>query len=310
MKLLITGGCGFVGTNLIAHLNRVGGYDITVFDNESLGERGFLAGLDVDFVHGDLRDFAALCRAVAGREAVVHLAADTRVMPSIEKPRFNFDVNVHGSLNLLEAMRETGVRQLVNASTGGAIIGDAEPPVHENMVPRPLSPYGASKLAVEGYASAYGACYGINTVSLRFSNVYGPRSFHKGSVVAHFFKQILAGKELVVYGDGNQSRDFVYVEDLSEGIRQSLSVNATEVIQLGVGAPTTVNELIDAIRKVVGSERAVSVRYEPFRAGEIVKTYCDIAKARRVLGYDPKISLKVGLQRTWAWFKHNASRFG
>jgi UDP-glucose 4-epimerase len=308
MKLLVTGGCGFVGTNLIAHLNRVGGYEITVFDNESLGERSFLEGLDTAFVKGDLRDADAVHAAVEGRDAIVHLAADTRVIPSIEKPRYNFEVNALGSLNLLEAMRETGVSQLASASTGGAILGDVTPPVHEEMVARPVSPYGASKLCVEGYASAYGACYGIRTVSLRFSNVYGPRSFHKGSVVAHFFKQILAGKPLVVYGDGSQSRDFVFVEDLCEGIRRALDVDRTEVIQLGVGRPTSVNELIDLMRGVVGDDH-ISVQYEDFRAGEIINTYCDISKARRVLGYDPQTSLEDGLGQTWAWFTENAARF-
>jgi len=246
--------------------------------------------------------------AVEGQDAIVHLAADTQVIQSIEAPRYDFDVNVHGSVNLLEAMRQTGVRHLVNASTGGAILGDVAPPVHEEMVAKPMSPYGASKLAVEGYASAYGACYGIKTVSLRFSNVYGPRSFHKGSVVAQFFKQILAGEELVVYGDGNQSRDFVYVDDLSEGIRRGLEVDRTDVIQLGVGVPTSINELIDAIGRTVGEDR-VQVRYQPFRAGEIIHTYCDISKARKMLGYDPRTTLEDGLRRTWAWFTENAARF-
>jgi UDP-glucose 4-epimerase len=308
MKLLVTGGCGFVGTNLIAHLNRVGGYDITVFDNESLGERSFLEGLDAKFEHGDLRDADAIRAAIEGQDAVIHLAADTQVMSSIEQPVYNFDVNVQGSLNLLEAMRETGVSQLVNASTGGAILGEVTPPVHEEMVAKPLSPYGASKLAVEGYASAYGACYGIRTVSLRFSNVYGPRSFHKGSVVAHFFKQILAGRPLVVYGDGDQSRDFVFVDDLSEGIRRALEVDRTEVIQLGVGRPTSVNELIDIIRGIVGVDK-IEVRREPPRAGEIVNNYCDISKARAILGYDPRTALEDGLRDTWIWFTKNAARF-
>jgi UDP-glucose 4-epimerase len=308
MKLLVTGGCGFVGTNLIAHLNRVGGYEITVFDNESLGERSFLEGLDTAFVKGDLRDADAVRAAVEGQDAIVHLAADTRVIPSIETPRYNFEVNALGSLNLLEAMRETGVSQLASASTGGAILGDVTPPVHEEMVAKPVSPYGASKLCVEGYASAYGACYGIKTVSLRFSNVYGPRSFHKGSVVAHFFKQILAGKPLVVYGDGSQSRDFVFVQDLCDGLRRALEVDRTEVIQLGVGQPTSVNELIDLMRGIVGDDR-ISVQYEDFRDGEIINTYCEISKARRVLGYDPQTSLEDGLRQTWAWFTENAARF-
>ena len=308
MKLLITGGCGFVGTNLIAHLDRLGGYEVTVFDNESTGRREFLDGLDIRFVTGDLRDADRLRAVVPGHDAVVHLAADTQVIPSIEAPRYNFEVNVVGTLGLLEAMREAGVSRLVNASTGGAILGEVTPPVHEEMVPRPASPYGASKLAAEAYASAFAACYGINTVSLRFSNVYGPRSYHKGSVVAQFFKQILANEELVVYGDGSQTRDYVFVEDLCEGIVRSLQIDRTEVIQLGSGRPTSLNQLIDAIRRHVGEER-VSVRYAPYRPGEIVHTHCDISKARKTLGYDPRTGLESGLQQTWAWFTANAALF-
>jgi UDP-glucose 4-epimerase len=308
MKILVTGGCGFVGTNLVAHLNRVGGYEITVFDNESLGKRRFLEGLDAKFEHGDLRDANAIRGAIEGQDAIIHLAADTQVISSIDHPAYNFDVNVRGSLNLLEAMRETGVSQLVNASTGGAILGEVTPPVHEEMVAKPMSPYGASKLAVEGYASAYGACYGIRTVSLRFSNVYGPRSFHKGSVVAFFFKQILAGVPLVVYGDGEQSRDFVFADDLSEGIRLALNVDRTEVIQLGVGRPTSVNKLIDIIGGIVGFDK-IELQYEPARAGEIVYNYCDISKARALLDFNPQTALEEGLRKTWTWFTENAAKF-
>lgn len=308
MKILVTGGCGFVGTNLISYLNALGGSSVTVFDNEVLGKREFLEGLDAEFIAGDLRDVEALRAALEGQDAVVHLAADTQVIPSVANPRYNFDVNVVGTLNLLDAMREAGIHRLVSASTGGAILGEVPPPVHEDMPPRPTSPYGASKLAVEGYASAYGVCYGINTVSLRFSNVYGPRSFHKGSVVALFFKRILSGQELVVYGDGSQTRDYVFAEDLCEGIRKGLELERTEVLQLGTGRPTSLDELIDAVRSVVGKER-VSVRYEPFRPGEVVHTYCDVSKARRVLGYEPATRLEDGLAKTWQWFTENAWRF-
>jgi UDP-glucose 4-epimerase len=279
-----------------------------VFDNESLGKRAFLEGLNATFVSGDLRDPEAVSKALRGQEGVVHLAADTQVIPSIKNPRHNFEVNVFGTLNLMDAMREHGITQMASASTGGAILGEVPPPVHEGMVPQPTSPYGASKLAVEGYASAYGASYGLNTVSLRFSNVYGPRSFHKGSVVAAFFKNILAGRELVVYGDGSQTRDYVFVEDLCEGIRRGLELDHTEVLQLGTGIPTSVNKLIDTMRATVG-ERDVTVRYEPARNGEVMHTYCNISKAREVIGYNPQTTLADGLAKAWTWFTENQSRF-
>jgi UDP-glucose 4-epimerase len=305
MRVLITGGCGFVGANLIAHLNAAGGHEVRVLDNESLGKREHIAGLDAEFVHGDIRDARALASALAGMEAVIHLAADTRVIDSIANPELNFDVNVIGTFRLLQAMREVGITRLVNASTGGAILGEVPPPVHEEMVPRPLSPYGASKLAVEGYCSAFAASYGFKPVSLRFSNVYGPRSFHKGSVVAAFMKRILAGKPLIVYGDGEQTRDYVFVSDLCQGIVAGLRTERPGVYQLGTGRPMSINGLIAAISTVVAPRR-VEVVHEPARAGEVMHTWCDISRARAGLGYDPSTPLAEGLAETWAWFTEKA----
>jgi UDP-glucose 4-epimerase len=307
VKVLVTGGCGFVGTNLVAELNRSGGYYVTVFDNEVLGRREFLRDLDCDFVSGDIQDPVAVREALAGVDAVVHLAADTRVIPSIENPRFNMAVNVVGTFTVLDAMREAGVETFVNASTGGAIVGMAAPPVHEEMVPRPLSPYGASKLAVEGYCSAFAASYGIKCLSLRFSNVYGPRSFHKGSVVALFMRQILNGEHLVVYGDGSQTRDYVYVSDLCDGIIAGLANASSGVIQLGSGIPVSLDELIDRVRTVV-HPRSFDVSYEPFREGEVRYTYCDISRAATVLGYRPQTPLEEGLSATWEWFQEAYAR--
>ena len=303
-RVLITGGCGFVGVNVAAALCAAGGYRVRVIDNESLGKREHLEGIEAEFIHGDIRNRDDVRAAMAGCEAVVHLAADTRVIESIEDPQLNFDTNVVGTFNVLEVMRDLGVTQFVNASTGGAILGEVDPPAHERMLPQPMSPYGASKLAVEGYCSAFSASYGLNAASLRFSNVYGPRSFHKGSVVAHFFKQILKGVPLVVYGDGSQVRDYVYVEDLCAGIISAIERNAAGVFQLGTGIPTTLNQLIDAMRPVTG--RDFDVRYEPVRAGEVHTTWCDISKAREGLGFNPDTPLPDGLQNTWNWFAARA----
>jgi UDP-glucose 4-epimerase len=301
MKILLTGGCGFIGTNLVARLSKQPHIEVRIFDNESTSNRRHLPGFRGEFIRGDMRDQAAISDAAVGMDAVIHLAADTRVMDSIADPAFNFSVNVEGGFNLLEAMRKHGVMRLVNASTGGAIIGEATPPMHEEMVPRPLSPYGAAKLMMEGYCSAYSASYGCQALSLRFSNVYGPRSFHKGSVVAAFFKEILKGEPLVVYGDGDQTRDFVFVEDLCDGILQGVTSEVGGVVQLGSGRPVTINELIDAIKDVV-APRKVEVDYRPYRAGEVLRTWCQIDKARVELGFNPATSLPSGLERTWAWF--------
>jgi UDP-glucose 4-epimerase len=308
MNVLVTGGLGFVGVNLIDALARAGGFRVTVIDNEVGGKRAHAAGLAADVVIGDLRDEALVDRLVAKCDAVVHLAADTRVLDSISDPLQNFDVNVSGSLNLLEAMRRHGKKRIAFASTGGAIIGEAEPPLHENLVARPISPYGASKLAVEGYLSAYQGSYGFQPVSFRFSNVYGPRSFHKGSVVAAFFKAYLAGKRITVYGDGEQTRDFIYVGDLTGVIIDSLESQTSGVFQLGSGRETSVNALLKAMSKAVGDDLFKRVDYLPARKGEVDRTYCDISLARSKLGFKPETDLPAGLAATWAWFQSQMAR--
>jgi UDP-glucose 4-epimerase len=304
-KVLITGGAGFIGRHLSDHLTSHGGYEVTVIDNESLGDREHLDLTRVRFVKGDLRNRDDLRSALDGQDAVVHLAADTRVMDSIENPAHNFENNVIGTFNLLELCRELAVNRVVAASTGGAIVGDVPPPVHERMAAQPTSPYGASKLMLEGYLSAYSAAYGLNGCALRFSNIYGPRSFHKGSVVAHFYKQLLADQPLVVYGDGSQARDFLYVRDLVEGIRVAIESDANGAYQLGSGRPTTLNQLIDLIRTVTGRE--LSVVHKDFRPGEVHRTWCEIDKSRAAMGFDPTTPLEEGLRRTWEWFASQTS---
>jgi UDP-glucose 4-epimerase len=306
MKILVTGGCGFVGTNL-AHFLVPAGHDVRVLDDESMGKRSALGDLPVEFIKGSITDPEAVAQAVDGVDAVIHLAADTRVMDSIENPVKNFESNVIGSFTVLQGMREAGVKRIVAATTGGAILGEVPCPVHEEIMPRPLSPYGASKLAMEGYLSAFAGAYGFKCASLRFSNVYGPRSFHKGSVVALFFRQIMNGEELTVFGDGEQIRDYVYAIDLVRGIVAALEAEVTGVFQLGTGVPTTLNQLLTEIREVVGPRHAFEVRYADARDGEIVNTYCDISKAKGAFGYETPTPLRQGLAETWNWFQrqHN-----
>jgi len=312
MRILISGGCGFIGINLIAHLRQRDVDHLTVLDNLSEGKEEDLKEFDVEFVKGDIRDVALVKGTMRGVDAVIHLAAATRVVDSITDPDYNFDVNVVGTYNLLSAARLHGVEKFVMASTGGAIVGEVTPPIRENMVPKPVSPYGASKLCGEAYCSAFAGSYAMKTVSLRFSNVYGPRSFHKGSVIAHFFKLVLLGKRLIVYGDGEQTRDFVFVDDISAGIASALAVEkGGNAYQLGTGAETSINELIGMIQGCVGDFGQVSVTYEPPRKGEVLRNYSDISLARQALGYSPRVSLPEGLARTWEWFlthKHTSNK--
>ena len=299
-RILITGGAGFIGRHLASHLTDHE-LSVTVLDNESLGDRRHLDLDRVRFVAGDLRSPSDLLQALDGQDAVVHLAADTRVMDSIEDPTHNFDNNVVGTFNLLNACRELGVGRVVAASTGGAILGEVDPPVHEEMAPMPTSPYGASKLMLEGYLSAYASSYGLSSCALRFSNIYGPRSFHKGSVVAAFFKQVLAGERPTVYGDGSQTRDYLYVGDLVEAIRVAMLSDVTGPYQLGSGHGTTLNELLATMRTVTGLP--IEVDYVDFRDGEVRDTWCQVDKARAGFGYDPSTPLEEGLRATWEWFR-------
>ena len=253
---LVTGGAGFIGANLIRRLAATG-VQIRVLDNLSGGCRADLAGLPVELIQGDIRDVGMVNQAMAGVQAVIHLAAHTNVVESVKTPELNLETNVRGTFNLLQASVQHDVERFIFASTGGAIVGDVEPPVHEDMAPHPISPYGASKLAAEGYCSAFWGSYGLKTVCLRFSNVYGPFSYHKGSVIAKFFRQVQLGEPLTVFGDGEQTRDFIYVEDLCQGIIRALEAPLLfgQAIQLGSGREISINQLVDLMRQVVGDRR-------------------------------------------------------
>lgn len=298
---LVTGGCGFIGINLVQRLRQKLNH-IRVFDNLSTGKYEHIRDCGVEFVQADIRDSAALGRACKGMEAVVHLAAHTGVVASVQEPLMDFEVNALGTLQLLRCCRQEGVRKCVVASTGGAVIGMQTPPVHEEMVPKPVSPYGAGKLAAEGYCHAFWGAYNFPTVVLRFSNVYGPYSFGKASVVASFMKNIYAEKPLTVFGDGNQTRDFLYVQDLVSAVISALLFEGgCEVFQIASGRETSIRELIDLLKHIT-APRDVEVRYEPFRKGEILKSYSSIAKAGRLLGFYPATNLENGLSKTWEWF--------
>jgi len=299
-SILVTGGCGFVGVNL-ARVLAPRGWRLLAFDNLSTGTRidGEVAGYEV--IEGDVRDLDALREVTRGADYIVHLAAHTNVIESIDDPQNDVDLNVGGTLNALIAARDNGVGGFVFASSN-APLGEVEPPTREDKVPKPLSPYGASKLAGEGLCSAFHGSYGVPTTVLRFSNVYGPYSYHKGSVVAAFMKRALDGDPLIIYGDGDQTRDFVHVADLAGGIVQALESGlGGETFHLGSGTETSVNELA---RLIVGlfSDRPVEIEHRPERPGEILRNYSDISKARSMFGFDPGTSLAGGLAETRDWF--------
>jgi len=300
---LVTGGAGFIGANLVRHL-LTAGVQIRVLDNLSAGRRRDLAGLPVEFLEGDIRDAAMVRHAIQGVQAIIHLAAHTDVVESVKSPELNLEINVKGTFNLLQAAVQQGVSRFVFASTGGAIVGNVAPPVHEEMAPLPISPYGAGKLAGEGYCSAFWGAYGLPTICLRFSNIYGPFSYHKGSVIAKFLRQIQQGEPLTIYGDGEQTRDFLYVEDLCRAINRALEVDLPfgQAIQLGSGGETNINQLVVALGEMLGLDRLPPIRYAPPRPGEIFRNFVAIDRARKYLDFSPVTGLQVGLQKTWEWF--------
>ena len=305
MNLLITGGLGFVGTNLVARLLDRADVAIRVLDS---GETGApqppLRDQRVTIQIGNVLDRSAVARAVDGVDAVVHLAAATGVVQSLEDPRQTLKVNVDGTVNLLEACRARGVRRFVLASSNAAV-GEHEPPLDERTPPRPVSPYGASKLAGEALCSAYAAAYGLETAALRFSNVYGPYSVHKGSVVASFFRAALAGRELEVTGDGSQTRDFVFTGDLTRAICLALEcAPAGSVFQIASGSETSIDDLAGEIRQLVAATTGIqsTIRYVAAREGDVHRNYSAIARAAERLGYAPGVELADGLRQTLQWF--------
>ncbi|MBW2301006.1 MAG: NAD-dependent epimerase/dehydratase family protein [Deltaproteobacteria bacterium] len=323
MKVLITGGCGFIGVNLVEKLLQSSeDYALRVIDNLSVGKKEDLARVSsfiergrgeagdghwdrLELVVGDVTEKSLALNVCKGADAVVHLAASTGVIPSVEDPEQDFASNVVGTFNYLEAARLNGIGRFVFASSG-APLGEQVPPVHEEMVPHPISPYGAGKLCGEAYCSAYHGSFGLETVVLRFGNVYGPHSKHKGSVVAKFIRHIMASEPLPIYGDGNQTRDFIYVEDLTEAILLALNRADVggEIFQIATHREHTVAEAAEELNRL--GEKYLSMRsgivFENERRGEIRRNYSDISKARRMLGFEPRHDLKQGLEKTFRWF--------
>ncbi|HET7432463.1 MAG TPA: NAD-dependent epimerase/dehydratase family protein [Nocardioides sp.] len=301
-RVLVTGGAGFVGVNLAPVLAGLG-FATRCYDDFSTGRRADAEGAAYDeVVEGDVLDLPALSDAARGCTHVVHLAAQAGVPASVEDPVTDCELNVRGTLHALLAARDAEVSGFVFASSS-APLGEITPPAHEGIVPRPLSPYGASKLAGEAYCSAFAGSYGLPTVALRFSNVYGPFSYHKGSVVAAFCKQALAGEPLVVYGDGSQTRDFVFVEDLCRGIAAAVTGGGDGLVaHLASGTETTVLEVAQLVSDRLGP---VPVEHRPARAGDVTRSYSDISLARERFGYAPRVTLAEGLDRTAAWFRES-----
>jgi UDP-glucose 4-epimerase len=309
MKALVTGGAGFIGSNLVdALLER--GAEVTVVDNLSTGRRSNLDGAlaaGAKLVELDIREGEALAELVAAErpDTIFHFAAQIDVRKSLADPAFDASINVGGTANLLEAARGAGVGRFVFASTGGAIYGEGagkQLPLDESAPIEPFSAYGQSKYAGEGYLALYERLYGLSTVSMRFGNVYGPRQDPLGEagVIAIFCGRLLTGERPTVFGDGSQTRDYVYVGDVVAAMLAAGESAATGPINIGTGVEADVLELARRLGAIEDGENGFEPEFAPPRAGEVQRISLDPARAGRELGWRPQTGLDDGLRQTLA----------
>ena len=302
MKVLVTGGGGFIGSNIVRAL-LARGDDVRVLDNFSTGSRANLAGLehDVDLVEGDLRSYERVHAAVRGTEVVFHEGALPSVPRSVQDPLTTTAVNVEGTLNVLLAARDEGVRRIVNASSSSVYGNTGELPRAESQAPDPISPYAVAKMAAERFCTSFSRVYAMEIVSLRYFNVFGPRqdpASQYAAVVPRFIRAVAAREPVTIYGDGEQSRDFTYVDNVvSANLLASEAPGVQgEILNVATGGSITVNALADAVGDLLGLP--VEKTYEAAREADVRASWADLGEARRVLGYEPQVTFEDGLRRT------------
>jgi len=310
---LITGGAGFIGSHIGAAL-LTRGDRVRVFDDLSSGVRRNLdvilaeSGAPADrleFIHGDIVDADAIAAACAGVDGVFHEAAQVSVPQSVAKPVRSYQVNALGTLNVLEGARQHGVRRLVFAASSAAYGDSLVLPKVESMVPSPKSPYAGGKVAAEHMLAVYGQLHGLRTVALRYFNVFGPRQVDDSpytGVIAIFAKALLEGRRPTIFGDGEQTRDFTYVENVVAANLLAMDGDAPagSVINVGGGVAISINQLFRAMADELGSD--LTPQYAPVRDGDVRDSLASLERARAVLGYEPKVGWQAGLARTVAWY--------
>ncbi len=312
--IVVTGGAGFIGSHLVGELIAAG-ESVRVLDDLSSGREENLAPFAgrVELVRGSITDEALVLRALQGAEVIYHLAACPSVPRSFDEPAYCHAVNATGTLNVVVAAARAKARRLVFASSC-AVYGDAgEKPVAETRTPQPKSPYAAQKLLGEHYLASYGEAHGLATVALRFFNVYGPRqdpgSPYSG-VISIFCERLLRGEPPTLFGDGQQTRDFVYVGDVVDALRRAASVEgaAGSVLNVATGTSRTLLELHRSLAELVGG--SATPRFGPPRTGDIVRSAADIRQIRARLGFEPRYSFSDGLARTLAWYRERTAGHG
>jgi len=306
MRYLVTGGAGFIGSNIVDELVRRG-QDVVVLDDLSSGKEENLAAIrgKVALHIGTIADLAAVQSACAGIDYVIHLAARTSVPRSVANPLETNRVNIDGTLNVLVAARDAKVRRLVFAASSSAYGETPQLPKTESMLASPISPYGVTKLAGELYAQVFGRAYALENVSLRYFNVFGPRqdpSSQYSGVLSRFMLAVIRGESPVIFGDGEQSRDFTYVANVVDVTLRGCEVPGASgmVMNGGTGARITLNQVIKLLEKITGKK--ISAEYAPPRVGDIKDSQADISLARKVLGYLPNVNFEEGLKLTWDWY--------
>ena len=307
MRYLVTGGAGFIGSNIVDELVRRG-HDVVVLDDLSSGKRTNLEQVagKVDLQVGSITDLDTIQKACEGVDYAIHLAARTSVPRSVKDPIESNRINIDGTLNVLVAARDAKVRRVVFAASSSAYGETPILPKVESMQPAPISPYGVTKYVGELYAQVFGRVYGLENACVRYFNVFGPRqdpTSQYSGVLSRFMLAVLEGKKPVIYGDGEQSRDFTFIENVvDETLRACEAPDASgRVFNGGTGSRITLNQVIRLLSKISGQQ--IDAAYDPPRNGDIRDSQADISLARQVLGYEPKVHFEEGLRRTWEWYR-------
>jgi nucleoside-diphosphate-sugar epimerase len=310
-KYLVTGGAGFIGSNL-ARFILDKGHQVVILDNFATGKRENIVEImdRITFIEGDIRDRRAADKAIAGCAAIFHEAALGSVPRSVEDPVTSHDVNVNGTVTMLEAARAAGVKRLIFAASSSAYGNQPLSPKHEGMVPAPISPYAANKIACEAYLQAYAAAYGMETLCLRYFNVFGPRQDPFGAyaaVIPAFVSRILHHQSPEIFGDGEQSRDFCYIDNVCHA--NWLAANAPakvchgQALNIACNHSTTLNQIVALLQKLLATE--IKPTYKPTRLGDVKDSLADFTLAKNTIGYEPKVFFEQGLTKAIDWYREN-----